>query len=107
MKSIESKYSLFKFDRKKMKDFRKNTHIVFQDPNSSLDPRMLVKEIIAEPLRAHKQVNNSEINNLVLTLMSQCGLGREYANRYPHELSGGQRQRVAVARALANSPTFV
>jgi len=104
---IEKEISVFKFDRKKMKNYRKNTHIVFQDPNSSLDPRMLIKDIIAEPLKAHRYGSKAEIYERSTGLLAACGLEAQFVNRFPHELSGGQRQRVAIARALALSPKLV
>ncbi len=108
MRVIEKKFSVYNYNRKMMKDFRRRTHIVFQDPNSSLDPRMIVRDIIAEPLRAHKQGGSSkELNLKVDQLLKECGLGVEFGRRYPHELSGGQKQRVAIARALAISPSLV
>jgi oligopeptide/dipeptide ABC transporter ATP-binding protein len=105
--SFEKKFSVFRFGRKKRRQFRRSTHIVFQDPNSSLDPRMLIKEIIAEPLRAYHYGSRKDIDERVASLLSQCGLGSEFMHRFPHELSGGQRQRVAIARALAMSPKFI
>lgn len=105
--TIEKEYSIFKYGRKEMKKYRRNTHIVFQDPNSSLDPRMLIKDIIAEPLKAHRYGSKAEIYERATSLLAACGLEAQYMNRFPHELSGGQRQRVAIARALAVSPKLV
>lgn len=104
---IEKKYSVFKMGKKEMRNYRRGTHIVFQDPNSSLNPKMLVRDIIAEPMRAHNFGSPDEIYRRTLQLLGDCGLNPQYANRYPHELSGGQRQRVAIARALSMSPTFI
>jgi oligopeptide/dipeptide ABC transporter ATP-binding protein len=107
IRQIEKKYSVFKMHQKEMREYRRRTHIVFQDPNSSLDPRMLIRDIIAEPMKAHNFGTSNEIYNRTIQLLRDCGLNAQFANRYPHELSGGQRQRVAIARALAMSPTFI
>ena len=82
--------------------------IVFQDPYSSLDPRMTVYDLIGEGLLAQKMVKNrAELEERVEILMQKCGLFPEQATRYPHQFSGGQRQRISIARALATSPEFV
>lgn len=107
LKSLQKTFSVTHYSRGQMKEFRRQIHIVFQDPNSSLNPRMLVKDIVAEPLRAHHIGNRETRNEKVIYLLDACGLGPQFANRYPHELSGGQRQRVAIARALAMSPKLV
>ncbi len=106
-KAVEKKTSVTKYSGSKMKKFRSQIHIVFQDPNSSLNPRMLIRDIVAEPLRAHHIGSREERNRRVDHLLEACGLGSQYATRYPHELSGGQRQRVAIARALAMSPKLI
>ena len=106
-KTIENKFSVFNFNRKEMKKYRRNTHVVFQDPNSSLDPRLLIKDIVAEPLKAHHYGSKSEIYERAVSLLAACGLEAQFVNRFPHELSGGQRQRVAIARALAIEPKLV
>lgn len=91
-----------------VKEFRKNATMVFQDPYSSLDPRMTVSDIIGEPLDIHKAyANRAERRERILELMEQVGLNSEHAARYAHEFSGGQRQRVGIARALALNPSFV
>ncbi len=82
--------------------------IVFQDPYSSLNPRMLVKDIIAEPMKIHGiSGNKSNITGRVKELMERVGLSPEHIYRYPHEFSGGQRQRIGVAKALALNPSFI
>jgi oligopeptide/dipeptide ABC transporter ATP-binding protein len=106
-RDIEKKFSIFRFNKEKMREFRKNTQIVFQDPFSSLDPHMSVKDIVAEPLRAYHFTPKSEIEGRVERLLENCGLGEQFLDKLPHELSGGQRQRVAIARALAMSPRLV
>ena len=89
-------------------EFRKKAAMVFQDPYSSLNPRMTVADIIAEPLDVHKlYANKEERQQKVLELMEHVGLNSEHASRYAHEFSGGQRQRIGIARALAISPDFV
>ncbi len=85
---------------------RKEMQIVFQDPYASLNPRMTVRQIIAEPMIV-QGTSKADANTRVDDLLSMCGLAREHAARYPHEFSGGQRQRVGVARALANKPKLV
>ena len=89
-------------------EFRKKAAMVFQDPYSSLNPRMTVADIIAEPLDIHKMYSTSEERReKVLELMNHVGLNSEHASRYAHEFSGGQRQRIGIARALAISPDFI
>ena len=93
---------------KDIADYRKQTAMVFQDPYSSLNPRMTVADIIGEPLDVHKMYpNEKERKERILELMAQVGLNSEHANRYAHEFSGGQRQRIGIARALAMKPRFV
>ena len=98
-----------KIDTKKdILEYRKKTAMVFQDPYSSLNPRMTVSDIIAEPLDVHKMYQNKkERQERVLELMAKVGLNSEHANRYAHEFSGGQRQRIGIARALSMQPEFV
>ncbi len=99
-KEIESKADI--------QDFRKKATMVFQDPYSSLNPRMTVADIIGEPLDVHKLYSTkAERNERILELMDHVGLNSEHASRYAHEFSGGQRQRIGIARALAVNPEFI
>jgi oligopeptide transport system ATP-binding protein len=89
-------------------EFRKKATMVFQDPYSSLNPRMTVSDIIGEPLDIHRMYQNkAERHERILELMEQVGLNSEHAARYAHEFSGGQRQRIGIARALALNPEFI
>ena len=94
--------------KKDIAEYRKKTAMVFQDPYSSLNPRMTVADIICEPLDVHKMyANEKKRKERILELMAQVGLNSEHANRYAHEFSGGQRQRIGIARSLAMKPQFV
>ena len=91
-----------------IQEYRRKSAMVFQDPYSSLNPRMTVSDIIGEPLDVHKlYANKKERQERILELMAKVGLNSEHANRYAHEFSGGQRQRIGIARSLATQPEFV
>jgi peptide/nickel transport system ATP-binding protein len=100
--------SLVSLSRKETRKFRKKIQIIFQDPYSSLNPRITIGEAISEPIRVHKTRNDGvDVKNKVFDLLFKVGFDDSYYNSYPHELSGGQRQRVVIARALATSPEFI
>ncbi|RMD98967.1 MAG: ABC transporter ATP-binding protein, partial [Deltaproteobacteria bacterium] len=95
-------------DRRQMRRLRREMQIIFQDPYSSLNPRLTIFEIIGEALRLHGLARNrQEQRQIVSDLLERVGLQPAYINRYPHEFSGGQRQRIGIARALALSPSFI
>jgi oligopeptide/dipeptide ABC transporter ATP-binding protein len=98
---------VFSVGRNGMKALRRNMQIIFQDPYSSLDPRMPVGAIIAEGLEIHGIGNKAERGEIVQEMLAKVGLNPYHAQRYPHEFSGGQRQRIGIARALALQPQFI
>jgi peptide/nickel transport system ATP-binding protein len=93
--------------RQPLRSLRREMQVVFQNPFTSLDPRMRVLDVVAEPLRTHHVVPRGGIRDRVLELLDRVGLGTQHLDRYPHELSGGQAQRVAIARALALDPALL
>lgn len=98
---------LTKLSKKELRAIRRRAQIVFQDPYSTLNPRMTIGEALAEPMRVHGICAEKDIHARVADLIRDVGLNPNVANRYPHEFSGGQRQRICIARALASQPEFI
>ena len=98
---------IFEIDRSERRALRREMGIVFQNPYSSLNPRMKVLQIVGEPLKTHAKINGARLRRKVLELLAQVGLKPEQLNRFPHQFSGGQRQRIAIARSLALDPKFL
>ncbi len=103
----DNQIEISNLSRSDSKPFRKHIQMIFQDPYSSLNPRMLVKDIIKEPLDINTNLSTIEKNEKVNWLLDKVGLSSEQATRYPHEFSGGQRQRIGIARSLATEPEIV
>jgi oligopeptide/dipeptide ABC transporter ATP-binding protein len=104
---IADQYSIYRKNHREMKTLRGKLQIVFQDPFSSLEPRMMVRDVIAEPLEIQGVGTRNERMSRVNELLGEVGLSPEHAWRFPHEFSGGQRQRICIARALALRPEFI
>jgi len=98
---------VFSLKGERLRQFRKDVQIIFQDPYSSLNPRLAVGNIIAEGIGAHKIASGAQKKEMVGELLEKVGLSAGYYNRYPHEFSGGQRQRIAIARALSLNPRLI
>jgi len=107
LKKLREEYDLSTFGGGKLKHIRRKIQIVYQDPSTSLDPRMLVKDLVGEPIVVQKLAKGMELMKKVLEMLDKVGLTERHLYRYPHEFSGGQRQRIAIARALATNPDFV
>ncbi|MEM8758655.1 MAG: dipeptide/oligopeptide/nickel ABC transporter ATP-binding protein, partial [Planctomycetota bacterium] len=90
-----------------LRSLRRAMQVIFQDPSGSLDPRMRIRDIVAEPLRVHRVAPARELPARVAELLERCGMPAAAADRYPHEFSGGQKQRIGIARALALKPRFI
>ncbi|RBI59414.1 peptide ABC transporter ATP-binding protein [halophilic archaeon] len=99
--------SVESFTDSEMKDFRRNVQMIFQDPDSSFDPRMSIGESITEPLTIHGMRNKHKQRSIAMNLLERVGLEAGDIDRYPHEFSGGQKQRIAIARALATNPSLI
>ena len=107
LRKLRKEYDIATFKRRKLKRLRRVMQIVYQDPSLSLNPRMLVKDTISEPLKVQRLAKGRESRERVLQILQIVGLTDKHLYRYPHEFSGGQRQRIAIARAIITNPRFV
>ncbi len=98
---------MLKLSKEEMRKKRKDMQLIFQNPYSSLNPRMTVNKLLSEPLRTHFNMSQKEIEEQILWVTDKVGLTKDQLNRYPHQFSGGQRQRISIARAIISKPSFV
>lgn len=106
-KTIYDKSKKLNISKKEMTELRKDMQIIFQDPYSSLDPKMSIGKTIIEGVKKRKNIQNQDAYDIAKESLELCGLDKSYMDRYPHEFSGGQRQRIAIARVLALRPKFI
>ncbi|MCI9584893.1 ATP-binding cassette domain-containing protein [Clostridiaceae bacterium] len=98
---------IFTYSREEEKQFRKNVQMIFQNPHSSLNPRMTVKDIVGAGMKLHGLATDQDLDAKVERMLRRVGLNRDHMSRFPHEFSGGQKQRIGIARALAVEPEFI
>lgn len=98
---------IFKYNKEEQKQFCNEVQMIFQNPYSSLNPRMTVKDVVGEGMKLHQKLSMKEIDEKVLALLDKVGLNKDHMSRFSHEFSGGQRQRIGIARALSVDPSFI
>ena len=106
-KNLNDPLSIEKLSKDELREIRREMQIIFQDPFSSLNPRISIGGMIEEPIKFHGLAKGSELKNTVKDLLNNVGISEEYYDRYPHEFSGGQRQRIGIARALSLNPRLI
>jgi oligopeptide/dipeptide ABC transporter ATP-binding protein len=107
LRELRHQYDLAAFTGGRLRTMRRKIQLVYQDPYTSLNPRMKIRDIIAEPIKVHKLMSGKRLRERVTEILEMVGLSPRQSARYPHQFSGGQRQRVAIARALATNPEFI